>query len=162
MIQLNENRSEKLTLLAGILNKVDNFDITKFEGRLIFQKTVYFLQAFKIYLGYSFTLYVHGPYSPALTRDGFEKLKGKVGQATELEFPYPETKENFRRFLSFIEPFKDNPSDLEVLASLHLFKRLYPSKEKNEIIKLILEMKPYLKKETCEEDWKVLEKFGLV
>lgn len=157
----NSSRSKRLQLLGGILKSIDNFDMSTFQGRLIFQKTVYLLQAFRIYLGYSFSLYLHGPYSPDLTRDGFE-MKDKIKHIPKSKFQHDVMEKNFKRFLSFIENFKDNPNHLEILASLHLFKRLFPNESKDQIIKRVLQKKPYLSKDTCESDWKQLEKFSLV
>lgn len=156
-----ESQSEKIRVLGGILNSVGNFDMSTFDGRLIFQKTIYFLQAFRIYLGYNFSLFIHGPYSPNLTRDGFE-LKDKITSIPKIEFTDSETKKNFEMFSSFIENFKDKPDQLETLASLHLFKKLFPNDDKDSIIDRVLYHKPYLQKNTCEESWNALEKFGLV
>lgn len=48
-----------------------NFDISKFDDRLIAQKLVCLLEFRGIDLGYSCSLYVRGPYSPDLTQDLF-------------------------------------------------------------------------------------------
>jgi uncharacterized protein YwgA len=65
----------KLEELGGILKRIGNYNPEMFESsfndRLIFQKTIYLLQAFGLYLGYYFSWYIHGPYSTTLTRDGF-------------------------------------------------------------------------------------------
>jgi len=161
-MSINSSHYVKLHFLATVFNKLGNFDMTRFDGRLIFQKTVYFLQAFKIYMGYNFSLYIHGPYSPDLAKDGFE-LKDKIGQIKdEIQFPSEESKKSFDVFLSFIDKIKDQPDDLETLASLHLFHKLFPTDSKNMIIQRVLYHKPYLQKGTCEESWKILENFGLV
>jgi hypothetical protein len=46
-----------------------DFDITRFDDRLIAQKLVCLLELKGIDLGYSCSLYVRGPYSPDLTQD---------------------------------------------------------------------------------------------
>ena len=57
------------------------FDIARFDDRLIAQKLVCLLELKGIDLGYSCSLYVRGPYSPDLTQDlyaftrEFETLK---------------------------------------------------------------------------------------
>jgi uncharacterized protein YwgA len=57
------------------------FDISRFDDRLIAQKLVCLLELRGIDLGYSCSLYVRGPYSPDLTQDlyaftsDFENLK---------------------------------------------------------------------------------------
>jgi hypothetical protein len=47
------------------------FDISRFDDRLIAQKLVCLLEFRGIDLGYSCSLYVRGPYSPDLTKDLF-------------------------------------------------------------------------------------------
>jgi len=47
-------------------------DISGFNSRLILQKTVYLLEEAGIRLGYSFSWYLRGPYSPGLTRDLYD------------------------------------------------------------------------------------------
>ncbi|MCK4828602.1 hypothetical protein KA005_73405 [bacterium] len=47
------------------------FNIDYFKDRLIMQKTVYLAQAAGINLGYFYHWYLHGPYSPSLTRDEY-------------------------------------------------------------------------------------------
>lgn len=47
------------------------FQISTFEDRLILQKTVYLAQAAGVNLGYYYHWYLHGPYSPSLTRDEY-------------------------------------------------------------------------------------------
>jgi uncharacterized protein YwgA len=48
------------------------FDINRFEDRLIAQKIVCLLELKGIDLGYPCSVYVRGPYSPDLTRDLYE------------------------------------------------------------------------------------------
>ncbi len=47
------------------------FLINTFEDRLILQKAVYLAQATGVNLGYYYHWYLHGPYSPSLTRDEY-------------------------------------------------------------------------------------------
>lgn len=47
------------------------FNIDFFMDRLIMQKTVYLAQAAGVNLGYFYQWYLHGPYSPSLTRDEY-------------------------------------------------------------------------------------------
>lgn len=46
-----------------------DFRISTFEDRLILQKAVYLMQAAGVHLGHYYQWYLHGPYSPSLTRD---------------------------------------------------------------------------------------------
>lgn len=66
-----------------------NFDISRFDDRLIAQKLVCMLELKGIDLGYSCSLYVRGPYSPDLTQDlyaftrEFENLRTDSRLSTE-------------------------------------------------------------------------------
>ena len=48
-----------------------DFKIDSFRDRLILQKAMYLVQAAGVHLGYHYQWYLHGPYSPALTRDEY-------------------------------------------------------------------------------------------
>jgi uncharacterized protein YwgA len=47
------------------------FQAGAFEDRLIMQKAIYLVQTGGVNLGYFYRWYLHGPYSPSLTRDEF-------------------------------------------------------------------------------------------
>jgi len=47
------------------------FKIDSFQDRLILQKVIYLVQVAKVHLGYYYQWYLHGPYSPSLTRDEY-------------------------------------------------------------------------------------------
>jgi len=48
------------------------FDIEKFEHRLMLQKYVFIAKFFGLNLGYPFSIYLRGPYSPALADDYYK------------------------------------------------------------------------------------------
>ena len=48
-----------------------DFKIESFQDRLILQKAIYLVQAARVHLGYHYQWYLHGPYSPSLTRDEY-------------------------------------------------------------------------------------------
>ena len=70
------NEKMKKLILGRILKRTGNFNpnsyATSFDQRLIFQKTIYLLQAFGLYLGYVFSWYIRGPYSSELARKGYD------------------------------------------------------------------------------------------
>ncbi len=53
------------------------FDLDSFESRLRLQKYVYLARPFGLRLGYGYSLYIRGPYSPELARD-YYALSGDV------------------------------------------------------------------------------------
>ncbi len=99
------------------------FKVDSFEDRLIMQKAVYLAQAAGVNLGYYYHWYLHGPYSPSLTRDefaiamdisaGMDEFKGwklDAGSSQRLE----------RMRGLFTEPERAKLAEkLELLASVH-------------------------------------------
>lgn len=49
-------------------------EVKTFPNRLAIQKGIYLAQEFGINLGYFFRWYLHGPYSPSLSRDAYELI----------------------------------------------------------------------------------------
>lgn len=152
---------EDVEYLGGIIKRISNFDMNTLKGRKILQKTVYLMQAFGISVGYRFSWYIYGPYSPALTRTGFQ-LTEKYDDISKSRFVNAEAEKKFERFLDFISDKKNNDETLEIFASLHYLKDKNPDKDGNILIDFLQTKKPSLNREICEEVWLHLEKFGLV
>jgi uncharacterized protein YwgA len=148
-------------LLAGVLRRIGQFSLDKFQDRLRLQKTVYLLQAFGIYLGYNFNWYLYGPYSPALARDAFKvmPLSSRFGPQA---FSDGATEERFRSFVEFLGGQKNDPQWLELVASLHMLNRLYGGKGKEVIFRKMAQKQPYLSEEKRIGGWQRLREFGLV
>lgn len=151
------------TVLGGLIKRVyNNFDITDFNNRLKFQKFIYLLQECGLNLGYEFKLYLHGPYSTLLTRDGFDMPP--MNNCKEVYFGDTKKDKLFNELLKFLENHKDNPENMEILASLILFKRLSPEKNEKEIINLVIR-KDYKfkdKEEKIRELLNKIKKFGKI
>lgn len=99
------------------------FLINTFEDRLILQKAVYLAQAAGVNLGYYYHWYLHGPYSPSLTRDeyaiGCEHVQGvDDSEGWKLDDESAGRLEKLKKFI----PKSDRPElrrKLELLASVH-------------------------------------------
>ena len=63
------NMEKRKKVIAFFKELGFEFDIARFDDRLIAQKLVCLLELKGIDLGYSCSLYVRGPYSPDLTQD---------------------------------------------------------------------------------------------
>src|SRR5439155_15294619 len=138
MLQL----SARAKLLGPLISQVGNFDLSTFPGRLTFQKTVYLLQAFGFYIGYRFTWYLYGPYSPELTRDGFD-LAPVITGLPLVAFSSVESERRFREFLIFLDPIKADSKRLELVASLHFLRRVHPEWTNERIRRTLKEKQPY-------------------
>ena len=124
-------------VVGGIIKRVyDKFDMASFSNRLRLQKIVYLLQeAAGINLGYAFSLYSYGPYSAELTKDAFQITD--FDKVDKVGFEKPEVENKFKSFLRKLGNRKNDDNWLEIATSIHLIKKLYPSKTKVEIISII-------------------------
>lgn len=139
-------------VIGGILKKIyTSFDMASFDNRLKLQKIIYLVQAYGINLGYTFNLYVYGPYSPELTKTGF--YMEDFNSIKEIGFEEDTITKKFDEFKEKIEPFKDNLKWLEIASTIHLFKQLSPSKNKVQIVSDILKIKTKFTKNQIEKVW---------
>ena len=99
------------------------FKIDTFMDRLIMQKTVYLAQAKGVNLGYFYQWYLHGPYSPSLTRDEYA-IAADIGFGMDDSKGWKLDDQSSRRLGEikdiFSEPDRDKlATKLELLASVH-------------------------------------------
>jgi len=137
--------------------------MSTFNGRLTLQKTIYLLQAFGVYIGYDFSWYLRGPYSPRLARDGFELQDVYRNFPTKTgKFPEKNIQQRFVKFLHFMKNRKNNPDKLEILASLHFLKNVHPKMKKENILSIVEQKQSYFTRSMCEKGWTELKKIGLI
>lgn len=97
--------------------------IQSFESRVSLQKIVYLTQALGVRMGYRYSWYLHGPYSPELTSDAYELQNTEKRVRLDQAFTEGEQK-SLERLSKAIRDLS-NESDvlssdwLEALASLH-------------------------------------------
>lgn len=146
--------------IGGIIKRVSNFNMNDLNGRMLFQKTIYLIQAFDIPLGYNFNWYLKGVYSSKLAEVGFN-IKDRIDQIPFAKFSAPEYEEKFLNFLRFIEPYKQDTSMLEIFSSLHWFKKAKPGYEKDVYIDLVTQAKN-IDIQLVTEGWEILHNEGIV
>jgi len=100
------------------------FKIGAFFERLILQKAIYLAQAGGINLGYHYQWYLHGPYSPALTRDAFSmQLEITAGMDDSGRWVLDDASRNRVGQLRRLIPDQPDPMararKLELLASVY-------------------------------------------
>jgi uncharacterized protein YwgA len=146
------------TQLAGLVKRVyPSFDMTNFSDRLKLQKFIYLMQSTNLNLGYKFSLYLHGPYSTQLARDGFDMPS--FGEVDELKFEDVELESKFQKFYMFLGDKKDKKDIMEILGSLHLFHKLNPAFSEEKIIKLVLEKNSNFEEEEVKNMLEKLKQF---
>lgn len=148
------------TILKGLIGTTyDKFDMLSFDNRLKLQKFFYIMQhMFDLNLGYEFKWYTFGPYCTELTKDGF--LTENFENPSTISFSDENQEEAFRNFVTFIRKFKDDAFELEVISSIHLLKKIYPDKNKQQIVKEVMDKREQLKSKEKQiiNIYKILEK----
>ncbi len=113
--------------LAKIVNSLRkggfDFKVNYFNNRLKLQKYVFLLRRYGIDLGYSYSYYIRGPYSPELADDYYNLPK----VSEEIELP--------KEFLKLIKDKSERW--LELASSLVMVFEKYPKISENEAIKIV-------------------------
>jgi len=133
--------------------------LNSFTGRKRIQKSVYLLQQLGANLHFGYTWYVHGPYSPDLTRTIFNPIQDQPSRElnkNELEIV------NIAR--NFLAQYFYSADSLELVVSLiyvikNGLKDGYDSKQK--IIGYLREQKPHFSVDRIESAWQKIEQSEL-
>lgn len=147
--------------LGLVLRNFENFNMTNFDGRLTLQKSIYLMQAFGIYLGYNFSWYLRGPYSPRLARDGFA-LQEIYRSVPIGSFEKKNIQSKFEKFLNFMKDKKKDSARLEIIASIHFLKKIHKNMSKSEILEKVKKKQVYFTKKQCEKVWNELKEIELI
>lgn len=144
------------------------FLINTFEDRLILQKAVYLAQAAGVNLGYYYHWYLHGPYSPSLTRDeyaiGCEHAQGvDDSEGWKLD---DESAGRLKNLQSII-PEADRPQirrKLELLASVHFLinRRQVRQNDAREIAATLKRFNKDFREEEVQNALRELKDYGLL
>ena len=129
------------------------YDFTNFEysknQRIIFQKLVYSLQKFDVNFGYSYNLYINGPYSPGLASDGYHIAQNLEDFNPDIFKFSQKGSEKIEKVKEFID--NDSSKDwLEILCTLD-YLYTHSSTYRNDTDKLkdrFRELKPHLVNES--------------
>ncbi len=144
-----------------------------FDKRLELQKAIYLLQESGGDLGYHFSWYLRGPYSPSLADDAYslfftgkERFRITRGGISRID---PRVKDTFANILAEASKRSRNGKDesrwLEILSSVHyLMKHGYPHPTtKEEGIQYMLNLKgDRFSRHEVEEAYQILRKVGLL
>jgi len=128
---------DRIEVLSGFINAlreagIIDFNISLFNHRLKMQKYVYLARRYGFDLNYAFSLYIHGPYSPALANDYYELNIEKV-------FPAPVTLN--KNFVSLVKGKSEKW--LELAATIVLVKERYANIDEETVKRLVKNSKPF-------------------
>ena len=140
----------------GLVEKLDTF-----VGRKRIQKIIYLLKQFGADLKFGYGWYIHGPYSPELTRTLLDSDNASVVHERELTLNELKIMNNARNFLA--GDFYSVESIELIVSLIYLIK--HGSKEgldtKEKIITYLHRQKPRFSDEEIEEGWNKIEKSGI-
>ncbi len=115
-----------------------------FSQRLRIQKSVYLMKALgdQACMGYSYSLYFHGPYSPDLAKDYYERPHAPTPAGMDiLKSESPDRRHTLEVVSSAIQ--KGN-GFLEAVTTIHSIASRNQSASENEIKSMFADMKPDL------------------
>lgn len=123
-------------VLAGLVNRVySDFNMLGFDNRLKLQKFVYLLQEYGVNLGYSFSLYLRGPYSPEVAKDGFQVED--FSTMPQIKPANVDIENRFSEFARRFRPHRNETEWLEAASSLVIFRRMYESESRPSIVRRV-------------------------
>ena len=126
-----------------------NLSVDTFSARKQLQKLVYLAEVFHIDMGFKFNWYIHGPYSPRLTRVMFDKEKGKSVKIKDMS----NLESNVSKLRNFLGDDINSSDRLELIASVHYVSSIVadPINEKTDILNTIYDEKPQFSKIDVEQ-----------
>ncbi len=161
---MSADENKRMVALGGLLLRIGNFNghnyEKNFDSRLVLQKTVYLMQQFGLNIGYSFSWYLRGPYSPNLTRDAYELTKSNY--EIPVKFADRNKEQRFCEFLEFINPISNNSYYLEKLAVTHFLYTMYPTLSKGEIYSKVRKKIPSVSLNDFNQMLKLLRSHNLI
>ena len=133
--------------MLGLSPKMDTFSYRK-----LFQKLIYLLQKSGINFNFSYNWYLHGPYSPDLTRILYEIVESNPSPHDELD---DSEIARINKLKSFLGKDLHSPDRLELLVSIdYLRKRARMVRASDdEVIAALKKVKPYFSEEEIRECW---------
>jgi uncharacterized protein YwgA len=139
--------------LAGFLsalseNGILTFDKNRFNHRLKVQKYVYIANCFGFKTYYSYSLYIHGPYSSSLAHDYY--AVGEFQNAAPIALN--------ERFVKLVKGKSEEW--LELAATIIMIRRRYARINHDDLIDLVITNKPYANREDLRIIIATLERFG--
>lgn len=123
-----------------------------FTERKLLQKLVYLLQVFGVKLGFNYDWYLHGPYSPGLTRTLYEIMETRAFPHEQLNSP---DIARINKLKSFLGNDILSSDKLELLVSIHYLRERAGAigASEEEVKRVIQETKPYFSYKEVQDCW---------
>lgn len=121
---------EKTLILSRILKSmgIEQVDMDNFDNRLMYQKLIYLTQNYGLSLGYGYSWYVKGPYSPELTKTLFTITPEYLSESDNFRFQNDDVViRKIHEISTILNDKIRDPFFLEVLASIVYIKKFLQS-----------------------------------
>lgn len=138
------NKTDKLFASLKLLGI--NPQMETFSDRKKVQKAVYLLdKAFGLNFDYSYNWYLHGPYSPDVTKIMYDVLEGKSHNSANKSCLSDDEAARITRMKEFLGSDLQSTDQLELLASVQFLLDCTKKSatRENEIINFLRQKKPY-------------------
>jgi uncharacterized protein YwgA len=136
-----------------------------FPERKRVQKLVYLLdKVFDLRFGFSYNWYLHGPYSPEVTRIVFDVVEGRQTVSADPTILSSEDLEKIDHLKTFLQSDIDSTDQLELLVALHfLVTCAKPSGlDKEEVVSFLKLKKPYFTDQQISDALNRLQELGVL
>jgi uncharacterized protein YwgA len=135
--------------------------LDSFTERKRIQKMFYLLKQFGADLPFGYTWYLHGPYSPELTRTLFSDPDQRITNDQQMDKSVLQSVNDLRNFLA--DDFYSVDA-LELIVSLVYLIKHGPEEEydtKQSIVQFLMTKKPQFSREEVDRAWNKIVELGL-
>jgi uncharacterized protein YwgA len=152
-------------LFASLYELGINPTMTTFAERKKVQKLVYLLdKVFDLRFGFSYNWYLHGPYSPEVTKIVFDVVEGRQTVSADPKILSSEDLKKINQLKTFLGNDLNSTDRLELLVSLHFLvdcaKLLGLKRE--EVVSFLKSKKPYFTVHEINEAINRLQALGVL
>jgi len=131
-----------------------NPKMTTFAERKKVQKLVYLMdKVFGMGFSFPYSWYLHGPYSPEVTKIVFDVIEGRQAVDVNQEVLSDRDRARIDRLRSFLGKDIDSNDELELLVSLHFLieRSRNPKLTTKDVVDFLKSKKPYFTDEEIAE-----------
>lgn len=148
--------------LAAITNLWGGVNLGSFAQRLLLQKRIFFASMLGVSLGFGYSWYIRGPYSPTLTRDAYaiEEARSKGGTVT-LTLPDPLARK-LDGIKSMFGAAWHDPRRMELLASVCYLARTFRRNDVEFLSEKLVSLKSHFTSDDAAEAFDWLADNGLI
>jgi uncharacterized protein YwgA len=134
--------------ILGITPTLETFD-----ERKLLQKLVYLMKMFGVDFGFHYNWYIHGPYSPDLTRELYQIVENNPAPVRE---PTKSAIEGINALKSFLGEDIHSSDSAELIASIIFLKENTKGSgaSEDEIVQAIKRVKPYFSYKQIRDSWR--------